>query len=126
MFIFDESCELETENISELLKFLLRKHEGDMNEFWISEKKETFPCLVVNTAGNIATLTFFPMERHPGHQCYLEKNLNEPPVAFRFGGVESDCFPATGVVPLSVAALAVHEFIQTMGRPVVISNWLEL
>src|SRR5262249_4186533 len=85
-------------------------------EFWLSHDEEKYPVLAMRVTGELADVTFFPEEGHPGFRCLGGKGLTKGgSTTLGFEG----CAPATGedapnefVVPFETAYSIAMEFFQ--------------
>jgi hypothetical protein len=53
-------------NPSELESVLRKTHGPGVNGFWLSHDDDKYPTLALLVNGDLATLSYFPRESHPG------------------------------------------------------------
>jgi hypothetical protein len=97
--------------------------------FWLTPDEERYPVLAVCVSGNVADVTYFPRDRHPGFRCLGGNGLPE-------GGlttlVYEGCDPASGeqepnefIVPFETACSVAKDFFRSSQMSETVS-WFEL
>jgi hypothetical protein len=97
--------------------------------FWLSPDDDEYPTLAVRVSGEVADVSYFPREGHPGYRCLGGEGLPEGGMTtLVYEGAE----PSTGeetpnefVVSFERARSLASEFFRTKERPGTVP-WFEL
>jgi hypothetical protein len=97
--------------------------------FWLSPDEDEYPTLAVRVSGEVAEVSYFPCEGHPGYRCLGGEGLPEGGMTtLVYEGAE----PSTGeetpnefVVSFETSRSLASEFFHTMKKPEAV-RWFEL
>jgi len=99
-----------------------------VNEFWISHADDRYPVLAIVVNGDLASLTYFPEEGHPGYKSQgdLEELNDDDDTVFHTSTPQEQLLVANhAVVRVAVAMAAAKEFLKARALPAGV-EWFEL
>ena len=115
-------------SITDLESVLRRRYGRGVNSFWLSHADEKNPTLSMLVKGELATLTYFPQESHPGFTSIGKMEGLDPDemTIFYLDTPEQEQeIMNSSVVAFSSAVEAAKEFFNSRNLPTAI-KWSEL
>lgn len=111
------------EEVFDVLK--IRFNES-VNEFWITDDEKENPCLAVLVNNDMANVTFFPSDGHPGFQSAGNDKDAEGYTVFYTNTPEEEIEISNDmIITFEQAVQAVEEFFVTKSKPLCI-EWVDL
>jgi hypothetical protein len=119
---------LEANNKTELEAALTKRYQNGVNGFWLSRDANKYPVLSILVKGDLASVHYFPKERHPGFTPVGKIEGLKP------GGTTTFFLDTISqkqevlndaIVPFTAALTAAKEFLFSKELPQSI-EWLEL
>lgn len=110
---------------SALAAILSTRLENGSQSFWLAQSHADYPCLHIAFRDDLATLTYFPEEHHPGYRSVGDLVDDEAVEFFIVSATESDEIPGEFVISSEQAIAAAQEFQRTETIPGML-EWFEL
>lgn len=107
---------------------LTKRHGSGVNAFWLSHGSSKYPALLILVNGELASLHYFPKDRHPGFRSVGKVEGLEPggTTTFFMNNVnEPEQILNDSIVPFSTALKAAKEFSASADLPPSV-EWFEL
>lgn len=107
---------------------LAKRHGTNVNAFWLSHNNEKYPMISILVKGELASLHYFPKERHPGFRSVgRAKDLKAGGTTTFFMNSETEEHEVLNdsIVPFSTALTVAKEFSRAKELPTSV-EWLEL
>jgi hypothetical protein len=105
---------------------LAKRDERDANAFWLSHGEEKFPALFILVRGRLASLHYFPRDRHPGFRsCADDVQTSDQFTKFFINPGEEQPLLSQSVVSFETALAVAKEFLASSALPTNL-RWLEL
>lgn len=112
--------------INDLLNVMKKRYGNGVNEFWITDDETDNPCMAILVNGELANVTFFPSDGHPGFQSAGTDNNAEGYTVFYTNTPEEEIeINNDMIIPIEQAVQAAREFFTTKNRPSCI-DWVDL
>lgn len=105
---------------------LARRCGNGVNEFWISHDQDRFPVLAIVVNGDLASLSYFPEDGHPGYKSMGDVPGLASGESTRFyvnTPTEIHLVLNDFVVPVATAVQAAQQFRVAKDRPPVVEWW---
>jgi hypothetical protein len=116
----------EVTTLEELRTFLVLRREGKYGAFSLSERRDSWPVLLLYINGELACMFFFRHEGDPGFHSLGEDSDNfEEMQEFVIENYQMDQYCRAMVVSRSEAVAAFEEFFQTRRQPAAV-RWFDL
>ncbi len=128
MRIEDFESVLEVSGQDAIDSALVRRHGSGVNAFWLSHGDTKYPALLILVNQELASLHYFPEERHPGFRSVgtLEGLKPGGTTTFFLNSVsEEQPMLNDSIVPFSAALSAAREFSLSTNLPGCL-EWFEL
>lgn len=110
------------------LESALQKRYGSANSFWLSHDREKYPSISLLVKGDLATVTYFPHDDHPGFTSVGNIEGLDPDgvtVFYLDSPTQEQEVLNASVVPFSTALEVAKEFFRSKELPRAI-KWFEL
>lgn len=127
MKVEDFATQMDVKNEQELEEFLTRRFDRGVNGFFLTHELRN-PSLSILVKGELATLLYFPKERHPGFRSIGSVHGLDPEGTTTFfldRKNEEQKILNDAVVPLADAISVAKEFFSSSALPHSI-KWFEL
>lgn len=126
MRALDFENEIEVSSEAELKRFMMRRYEDGLNEFWLWHEPNKHRTLAIGVKGDLACLSYSPKEYDPGFMSVGSISTLDPDgtTIFRTNG-ENLWVVNWQVVPFDVAFECAREFLHSDALPSSI-EWCEL
>lgn len=124
----DLTAVFEVSDEKALESLLSRRFGGGVNSFKLSQGSSEYPMLLVLINGDLASLHYFPRDRHPGFRSISGVDgldVNGSTVFFMNSLDQEEPVLNDGVVPLATGMKAAREFFASPELPRSV-EWLEL
>lgn len=107
---------------------LSERYGNGVNAFWLSHGSSKYPAILLLVNGDLATLNYFPRERHPGFRSVgALQNLEPDGTSTFFMNDVNEAQPISNdsIVSFSSALRAAKEFLVSTDLPHSL-EWFEL
>src|SRR5256885_6237474 len=127
MRIQDFSGVYDSRNDADIEAALAKRHGPNVNAFWLSHDNEKYPMILILAKAELASLHYFPKERHAGFSSVGGvKGLNAGGTTTFFMNSETEEHEVLNdsIVPFSTALTVAKEFSRSKELPTS-AEWLE-